>query len=281
MFEKLKEHWWSILIWWLLWITVLWISYLLHYNIVDSCQKNPIYLDSNWVTVKAKNCAESWKTYQLNWETYYVAIDKDDAMKKIFRDEEDKEWNWEFKANRVITSRLTNMKEMFLETEKTTFNQDISNWDTSNVTDMSGMFAYASSFDQSLNNWNTSKVTEMSYMFQWASSFDQPIWNWNTKNVTNMEEMFAWAELFNQPLNSWNTSNVTNMKYMFRWTRAFNQNINNWNTSNVTDIEGMLAWAISFKQDVSNWNVNNVLEYDLFSYLSPIDWTNKVPTKFR
>ena len=87
--------------------------------------------------------------------------------------------------------------------------------DTSNVTDMSGMFVEAKSFNQPIGNWNTSNVTDMSWMFNFAISFNQPIGNWNTSKVTNMHGMFMWAKSFNQPIGNWNTSNVTNMHGMF------------------------------------------------------------------
>jgi surface protein len=35
------------------------------------------------------------------------------------------------------------------------FNQDISNWDVSNVNRMASMFFYASSFNQDLSNWES------------------------------------------------------------------------------------------------------------------------------
>ena len=41
------------------------------------------------------------------------------------------------------------------------FNQDIGNWDVSNVTDMNSMFYRAKSFNQDIGNWDVSKVTEM------------------------------------------------------------------------------------------------------------------------
>ena len=47
---------------------------------------------------------------------------------------------------------------------------DISNWDTSSVTDMSSLFQNATSFNQPLNKWNVSKVTNMSFMFYNARS---------------------------------------------------------------------------------------------------------------
>jgi surface protein len=49
------------------------------------------------------------------------------------------------------------------------FDQDISNWDVSNVTDISYMFHDAESFDQDISKWDVSKVTDMSYMFSFSS----------------------------------------------------------------------------------------------------------------
>ena len=45
------------------------------------------------------------------------------------------------------------------------FNSDISNWDTSNVTYMTGMFSGASVFNSDISNWDTSNVTYMASMF--------------------------------------------------------------------------------------------------------------------
>ena len=99
--------------------------------------------------------------------------------------------------------------------------------DTSNITDMSGMFAGAESFNQPIGEWDTSKVTDMSGMFAGAESFNQPIGKWDTSKVTNMMIMFAKAKSFNQPIGDWNTSHVTNMHGMFWEATSFNQPIAN------------------------------------------------------
>ncbi len=78
------------------------------------------------------------------------------------------------------------------------FNQDISNWDTSNVTNMSHMFSSAESFNQDISNWSVSNVNTMNYMFNNAKSFNQDISSWDTSNVTNMNAMFSGAKSFNQ-----------------------------------------------------------------------------------
>ena len=46
-----------------------------------------------------------------------------------------------------------------------TFNQDLSTWDVSNVTNMSYMFGIAENFNQDLSAWDVSNVTDMSSMF--------------------------------------------------------------------------------------------------------------------
>ena len=89
-------------------------------------------------------------------QKYYVARDKYDIKEKIAANA--------YPANRIVTTRATNMSQMFHQ--NSSFNQDIGNWDTSNVTNMAGMFERAQAFNQPLNNWDTSKVTDMARMFQ-------------------------------------------------------------------------------------------------------------------
>ena len=48
----------------------------------------------------------------------------------------------------------TNITGTVGEVRSTTFNQPLNNWDTSNVTDMTGMFQYNHVFDQDISSWN-------------------------------------------------------------------------------------------------------------------------------
>ena len=52
------------------------------------------------------------------------------------------------------------------------------------------MFQNATNFNQDISKWVTSNVTDMSNMFQEANNFDEDISNWDTSNVTNMRDMF-------------------------------------------------------------------------------------------
>ncbi|NBR40695.1 MAG: BspA family leucine-rich repeat surface protein, partial [Alphaproteobacteria bacterium] len=56
--------------------------------------------------------------------------------------------------------------------DKRTFNEDISHWDVSSVTDMSQMFVGAEVFNQDLGAWDVSNVTNTFGMFYLASAFE-------------------------------------------------------------------------------------------------------------
>jgi surface protein len=176
-----------------------------------------------------------------------------------------------------------------------TFNQDLSAWDTSHVTDMSYMFFQAAAFNQDISSWDTSKVLNMQRMFTGATKFNngqlagefKPLTYtlgsnvWNTSNVTNMAGMFFQVAAFNQDISSWDTSNVTDMSGMFYEATKFNNGqlagefkpltytlgSNVWKTSSVTNMRLMFFEAAEFNQDVSSWDTSNVLNMrGMFSY---------------
>ena len=73
-------------------------------------------------------------------------------------------------------SNVTNMRNMFAGyfisdfptfidgVESINFNQDISSWDVSNVTNMESMFQN-NIFNQNISSWDVSNVTNMNKMF--------------------------------------------------------------------------------------------------------------------
>lgn len=95
--------------------------------------------------------------------------------------------------NDINTSQITDMSGLFSNLDW--FNGDISRWDTSNVTDMSWMFNCNAKFNCDISRWNTSKVTDMSSMFSGAKSFNQDLRNWNVGKVINKLHIF-----FNCPI---------------------------------------------------------------------------------
>jgi len=102
---------------------------------------------------------------------------------------------------------------------------DISQWDTNEVTDMSGIFQDASSFNGNISEWKTSNVTDMRNMFSGAPIFNGNISGWDTSSVTDMAYMFYGATSFNGILNCWDVKKVSNpsgFEYMFYWTKIGN-----------------------------------------------------------
>ncbi|AVP49482.1 BspA family leucine-rich repeat surface protein [Williamsoniiplasma luminosum] len=164
------------------------------------------------------------------------------------------------------TSYITNMSDMFWAAKS--FNGDIFNWDTSNVATMRAMFQDANVFNQDISKWNTSKVTNMSIMFENASAFNQKIKtngnSWNVSNVTTMERMFTGATSFNGDISNWDTSQVTTFEKLFWKARKFNQDISKWNTSKVTNMRNVFDQAEAFNQNIKtngdSWNVSNVTD---------------------
>ena len=154
------------------------------------------------------------------------------------------------------TSQVTDMSRLFAD--KSSFNSDISKWNTSQVTTLEYMFAQAKVFNQPLNDWDTSKVTNMRAMFTVAEAFNQPLNNWDTSQVTNMYTMFAQAKVFNQPLKDWDTSQVTNMRGVFAYASKFDGAVNDWDTSQVTTMANMFTNAKVFNQPLNNWDTSQV-----------------------
>ena len=156
------------------------------------------------------------------------------------------------------TSNVTSMAYMF--NNASLFNGDISSWDTAQVTDMYAMFYAASAFNADISAWDTSSVTTMNSMFGNSSAFNADISAWNTAGVTNMAYMFANASLFNADISQWDTSSVTNMYSMFYAASAFNADISAWNTAGVTNMAYMFANASLFNADLSLWDTSSVTD---------------------
>lgn len=84
--------------------------------------------------------------------------------------------------------------------------------DTSNVTNMSGMFALIPNHYSivDLSNFDTSNVTNMQYMFSHSDFQRLNLSNFDTSNVTNMSEMFKGMEyLTNLDISNFDMSNVS------------------------------------------------------------------------
>ena len=115
----------------------------------------------------------------------------------------------------------------------------VKNWDTSNVTNMSYLFAETSSLDVfGFDSWDVSKVTTMKKMFSYTHKNNTSRWS-------------GVGQLYSADFSNWDVSKVTDMSGMFRGYRdaigGFLKTIGDWNTSNVTDMSYMFfggTWRV-------------------------------------
>ena len=117
-----------------------------------------------------------------------------------------------------------------------------------------------------LSNFNTSNVYDMSSMFMVCYSLTSlDLSNFDTSNVEDMEEMFyRCSSLIFLNINSFDTSSVTSMGLMFyKCSSLTSLDLSNFDTSNVEDMGGMFSNCSSLSDlDLSNFNTNQVHNFD-------------------
>ena len=184
------------------------------------------------------------------------------------------------------TSMTTNMYKMFGEvaSKSTSLILDVSSFDTSEVTNMNGMFrsilqgGYSlienTTLTLDLSNFDTSNVTDTSFMFWYASygiaNVTIDVSNFDMSNVTIMEAMFgstgSKSVSLNIKLGSFYPKKPCNMSRLFSNTgynsTNFTLDVSNFNTSNVTNMSSMFAFAgysnPNFTLDVSDFDTSKV-----------------------
>lgn len=88
------------------------------------------------------------------------------------------------------------------------------------VTSLNQLFARKTGYFHNwefLSNWNTSKVTNMGGIFSNLGS-DEPftyLWNWNTKSLTNIAYGFSYPRCSYINLRDWDITNVSSAAYTF------------------------------------------------------------------
>lgn len=165
-------------------------------------------------------------------------------------------------------------------------------FNTSNVTDMYGVFQNCQRLTDDIISgvakWNTSKVTNMSLMFYKCTTLTSiPVSDWNTSSVTSFFGTFDnCPDLKTLDVSKWDVSKCGNFGYMFLNDGSLKAlNVSSWNTKSANSLTSMFAKCTSLiNLDVSNWNTANVTSmYGTFSECKSLpalkvdDWnTSKV-----
>ena len=162
------------------------------------------------------------------------------------------------------TSNATDMNGMFRRESNLT-NLDLSSFDTSNVTNMGGMFSDNFALETvNLSSFDTSNVTTMAWMFSQCNKLNNlDLSTFNTSNVTNMEYMFLNCHMLTiLDLSNFDTSSVTNMNQVFTNCTALKYlNVSNFNTSKVTNMQKMFNNCNELTSlDLSSFDTRNVTD---------------------
>ena len=148
---------------------------------------------------------------------------------------------------------------------------DVSDWDTSAVTNMSSMFSSCYSLISiDVSNWDTSAVTNMNSMFNNCNSLTSiDVSGFDTSSVTNMSSMFSSCySLTSIDVSNWDTSAVTNMNYMFNYCYSLTSiDVSGFDTSAVTNMGSMFSGCNSLTLvDASGFDTSAVTNMSYMFY---------------
>lgn len=175
--------------------------------------------------------------------------------------------NITFEKNIILPS---SMKHMFIQQYKLK-TVNMSNLDTSNVTDMGAMFDDCSSLQSiSFKGLNLSKVKNMCAILEGCRALKSVDFTGvNTKSLTDMSFMFNDCRNLKEiDMTSFNTDKVTGMYYMFQYCISLkNVKLQSFNTRNVTEMQSMFSECKSLQAlDLSNFNIEKVMNIQCMFY---------------
>ena len=150
-------------------------------------------------TITCANLAAG-TTFTVNSVEYYVAsADNDSSDPKGINNIATAD------LETTCTSLVTDLSSLINARpgEESTFNPDISKWDTSSVVNMREAFMFTAVFNADIGAWDVSNVNDLYWTFEATDSFNRDISGWDTGAVTNMVGTFYYAVAFDQDLSGW------------------------------------------------------------------------------
>ena len=136
------------------------------------------------------------------------------------------------------------------------------------LNNLSHMFTFAYSIKNFnfLSEWDVSNVENISYMFAATNINDlKPVSGWNTRNIKNMRGLFCleYEKIPNSitdlnPLKNWNVSNVEDMSFMFGGRKISSlKSLEKWELFKIESLEGMFRKCefLNGLEGIENWNL--------------------------
>ncbi len=214
-----------------------------------------------------------WVTYK--WKPYWNSIASNISeviIEPSFANYKPLRCDWWFEGFKNLTkiqgleylntSNVTDMYGMFSGCSSLT-TLDLSKFNTEKVTNMKGMFSFCSNLTTlNLSNFNTENITDMARMFEKCVRLTTlDVSKFNTENATNMSRMFCdCINLTTLDLSNFHTEKVADMCMMFNnCINLTSINLSNFNTNNVTNMGGMFSNCKRLTTlNISNFNTENV-----------------------
>ena len=149
----------------------------------------------------------------------------------------------------------------------------ISDWNTSSVTEMEGLFSGCASLQTlDLSRWDVSKVTSFVKVFSYCINLTNlNISTWDVSHATTLVQMFsATQSLTTLDIANWDVSNVEEFGGLFYTpvdivgyysvgTGIEHIDLSSWDTSSATNMESMFSGCKKLEEvDVSNFDMSNV-----------------------
>ncbi len=172
------------------------------------------------------------------------------------------------------TSKVTDMQFAFGSGGLSSTNmaltniKGIENLDTSNVTTMFAMFQECSSLKElDVSKWDTGKVTDMGFMFYKVNNLTSrtvDVSNWDVSKVTSFDHMFAHSSMKDIDVSKWDTSSATNMYALFHTVRNTSIDVSSFDTSKVTVFGQMFEYMTELKEikGLENFDTSKGVDFD-------------------
>ena len=207
---------------------------------------------------------------ELTQHKMFALLDKDIAFKDL-----DNEWKKSQEAHNQLTQKRANMEKELHNIRQQIGDEAINEWnknkfirtdtDIKNAVDLwyknktEAIIKYGH-----ISDWNTTQVKDMSQLFYRKYRFNDDISKWDVSNVKDMSQMFQaykWdPSIFNQDISGWDVSNVEDMQLMFYNAINFNCDLSRWDVKNVVCMRFMFAGAKKFDGNISTWVLKNIEE---------------------
>ena len=225
---------------------------------------------------------------RLATQSQNIAISKTDDAKLYAKDSD---WSYILSDNNSSidiggTDNDSNKEERFKLFEENNLRNildlkklDLSNFETSNITNMTNLFAGQARNNGlievgDISNWNTSNVTSTAGMFEGDYALSQPLdlSKWDMSSNKNMQNMFYHTESLPSigDISNWNTSKVESTYQMFVGTLNLKtqMNLSKWDMSSNKNAGIMFMMTGITHLDISNWDLSNLEYNDLSSNLT-------------